>query len=178
MTVQIDKDLKFIFEALPSFGTRYSNLVMAYICLFGVTPFQIKAPKLRSILTEMKALFDSQSFAYQKKIYNISHAGIGEALDIVIKKNFETSLDSHNYLRRVMVTIAERESKEKSVRAEKDLRTREDRSLAGGGHDSATGVDCMLPGSGHDSATCERVSPEQAQQNLTRVRDLLGGLAK
>jgi len=77
---------------------------MAYICLFGVTPFQIKAPKLRSILTEMKTLFDSQSFAYQKKIIIFLHAGIGEALDIVVKKNFETSLDSHNYLRRVMVT--------------------------------------------------------------------------
>jgi len=136
---------------------------MAYICLFGVTPFQIKAPKLRSILTEMKTLFDSQSFAYQKKIYNISHAGIGEALDIVVKKNFETSLDSHNYLRRVMVTIAERESKENSIRAEKDLRNSESNATARGMH--------------REEAP-QRITTEQAQQNLTRVRNLLGGLPK
>jgi len=158
MTVQINKDLKFIFEALPSFGTRYSNLVMAYICLFGVTPFQIKAPKLRSILTEMKALFDSQSFSYQKKIYKISHAGIGEALDIVVKKHFETSLDSHNYLRRVMVTIAERESKENSVRAEKDLRNSESNATARGMHRED------VP---------ERITAEQAKKNIEKVGEIL-----
>ncbi len=98
-----------------------------------------------------------------KDLKFISHAGIGEALDIVIKKNFETSLDSHNYLRRVMVTIAERESKEKSVRGEKDLRNSESNATARGMHREE------VP---------ERISPDQAQKNLTRVRDILGGLAK
>jgi hypothetical protein len=125
MQIQMDKDLRYIFEVLPSFGTRYSNLVMAYCQLFGVTPFHIKAKKLRLIMEEMKKLFDAQTFSYQKKKYEISHAGIAEALDICIKKNFEQHLENHNYLKKVMVTIAEREGKADSKAAEKDLRKRE-----------------------------------------------------
>jgi hypothetical protein len=117
MQIQMDKDLRYIFEVLPSFGTRYSNLVMAYCQLFGVTPFHIKAKKLRLIMEEMKKLFDAQTFSYQKKKYEISHAGIAEALDICIKKNFEQHLENHNYLKKVMVTIAEREGKADSKAA-------------------------------------------------------------
>lgn len=163
MDIQISKDLEFVIKALPSFGTRYSHLVMGYAQLFGVTPFHLKAKKLRLIIEEMKKLFDAQSFTWQKKTYAISHAGIAEALDIVIKKNFETSLDSHNYLRRVMVTIAERESKEKSVRGEKDLRNSESNATARGMH--------------REEAP-ERITTEQAQKNLEKVRDILGGFAK
>lgn len=125
MEIQMDKDLRFVFDVLPSFGTRYSNLVMAYCCLFGVTPFQIKAKKLRLIMEEMKRLFDAQSFTFQRKKYEISHAGIAEALDLCIKKNFEQHLENHNYLKKVMMTISEREGKDKSKSTEKDLRTRE-----------------------------------------------------
>lgn len=164
MDIQISKDLQCVIAALPSFGTRYSHLVMGYAQLFGVTPMHLKAKKLRLIIEEMKKLFDAQSFTWQKRSYTISHAGIAEALDICIKKNFDTSLDSHNYLRRVMLTIAERESKENSRKAEKDLRKREDRSLAGGGHPAEE-----IP---------ERVTPEQAQKNLERIRNILGGVTK
>lgn len=125
MEIQMDKDLRFIFEVLPSFGTRYSNLVMGYACLFGVTPFQIKAKKLRLIMEEMKRLFDAQAFTYQKKKHEISHAGIGEALDICVKKNFAEHLENHNYLKKVMIGISEREGKDKSKSTEKDLKKRE-----------------------------------------------------
>jgi hypothetical protein len=125
MEIQMDKDLKYIFDVLPAFGTRYSNLVMAYCQLFGVTPFKLKAKKLRIILEEMKRLFDAQSFSYQHKKYEITHAGIGEALDICIKKNFAEHLENHNYLKKVMIGISEREGKEISRQGEKDLRKRE-----------------------------------------------------
>lgn len=134
MDIEISKDLQYVIAALPSFGTRYSHLVMGYAQLFGVTPMHLKAKKLRLIIEEMKKLFDAQSFTWQKKLYPISHAGIAEALDICIKKNFTEHLENHNYLKKVMVGISEREAKDGSRRAEKDLRTREDRSLAGGGH--------------------------------------------
>jgi hypothetical protein len=163
MDVITDKDLRYVIAALPSFGARYSHLVMGYAQLFGVTPMHIKAKKLRLIIEEMKKLFDAQSFTWQKKLYPISHAGIAEALDIVVKKNFETSLDSHNYLRRVMVTIAERESKDNSRRAEKDLRNSESNATARGMHRED------VP---------ERITVEQAQKNLEKVRDILGGFAK
>jgi len=113
MEIQMDKDLQFIFDVLPAFGTRYAQYVMGYCYLFGVSPLKLKAKKLRLILEEMKRLFDAQSFSYQKKNYPISHAGIAEALDICIKKNFETPLDSHNYLKKIMIGISEREGKDK-----------------------------------------------------------------
>ena len=163
MDVMIDKDLRYVIAALPSFGTRYSHLVMGYAQLFGVTPMHIKAKKLRLIIEEMKKLFDAQSFTWQKKLYPISHAGIGEALDICIKKNFTEHLENHNYLKKVMVGISEREGKEGSRRAEKDLRAREGNAVARGIHPEEVPV---------------QITEEQAKKNLTKVRDLLGGLAK
>jgi hypothetical protein len=131
MEIQMDKDLRYVFEVLPSFGTRYSSLVMGYASLFGVTPFHIKAAKLRLILEEMKRLFDAQAFNYNKKLYPISHAGIAEALDICVKKNFESHLKNHNYLKEVMIGISERERKNQSRAAEKELRKKEDKLMTG-----------------------------------------------
>ena len=125
MEMHFEADLQAIIDMMPAFGTRPASLVLGYCHLFGVTPFRIKAKKLRLILEEMKRLFDAQAFSYQKKNYPISHAGIAEALDIVIKKHFETPLDSHNYLKKIMIGISEREGKDKSRLGEKELRKRE-----------------------------------------------------
>lgn len=159
MELQMDKDLHYVFEALPTFGQRYSNLVMAYVYLFGVTPMAIKAKKMRIIIEEMKRLFDSQAFSYQKKTYQISHAGIGEALDLCVKKNFPEYLENHNYLKRVMMTISEREGKNQSRAAEKDIKTREQKQMAGNGR----------PG---DDAPIH-ITEEQRKSNLTRVGDII-----
>ena len=155
MEIQMDKDLRFVFDALPSFGTRYSHLVMGYCQLFGVTPFAVKSKKLRLLIEEMKRLFDAQAFSYQKKTYAISHSGIAEALDLCVKKDFQRHLENHNYLKRVMVTIAEREGKTQSRQAEKDLRAREDK--------------CRDCSPNNPSAITE----EQRQQNLARVGDII-----
>jgi len=164
MDVITDKDLRYVIAALPSFGARYSHLVMGYAQLFGVTPMHIKAKKLRLIIEEMKKLFDAQSFTWQKKLYPISHAGIAEALDICIKKNFSEHLENHNYLKKVMVGISEREGKEGSRRAEKDLRKKE--------------LDSGLRRNDSEEEVPLRITPEQAQKNLEKVRDILGGFAK
>jgi hypothetical protein len=166
MTIQMDKDLKYVFEALPSFGTRYSHLVMGYCQLFGVTPFHIKAKKLRIILEEMKKLFDAQAFSYQKKTYAISHAGIGEALDICVKKDFGQHLENHNYLKKIMIGISEREGKDKSKTTEKDLRARESKSLGGFGfstEETPVGFRCRC------DEKPSALSDEQVKANLTRV---------
>lgn len=162
MEIQMDKDLQYIFQALPSFGTRYSNLVMGYCSLFGVTPFKLKAKKLRLLLAEMKRLFDAQAFTYGKcQQYKISHAGIGEALDICIKKNFTEHLENHNYLKKIMITISEREGKDQSRVAEKDLRGREGQMQAGGRTD----------------VSGKNLTPEQIASNLTRVGDIIKTIA-
>lgn len=163
MHIEMDKDLRFVFEALPSFGTRYSHLVMGYVQLFGVTPFSVKAKKLRLLVEEMKRLFESQAFSYQKKTYRISHAGIGEALDLCVKKNWSAPLDSHNYLKRVMITIAEREEKDGSRAAEKDLRAKETRLMSGAGRAEST-------------EDLSRITEEQRRRNLVRVGEIIRGI--
>ena len=153
MEIQMNKDLRFVFEALPSFGSRHAPLVIAYVCLFGVTPFHIKAAKLRRLLTEMKNLFDTQSFSFQKKTYPISHSGIAEGLDIVIKKHFDMPLDTHNYLKRVMVSISEREAGAHSRAQEAALKEKEEKLRQEA-----------------------RPSPEEAQENLKRLANLLSNI--
>jgi hypothetical protein len=168
MEIQMDKDLQFVFQALPSFGTKYSHLVMGYCQLFGVTPFKLKAKKLRLLIEEMKRLFDAQAFSYGKnQQYKISHAGIAEALDICIKKNFTDHLENHNYLKKIMITISEREGKDQSRAVEKDLRGREQRQAAGCGRERIESPEV-------DEKT---LSPEQIESNLTRVGHIIKSIA-
>jgi hypothetical protein len=155
MEMHFEADLQAIIDMLPAFGTRYSQYVMGYCYLFGVTPFRLKAKKMRLLLEELKRLFDTQSFSYQKKTYPISHAGIAEALDICIKKNFETPLENHNYLKKIMIGISERESKDKSRSDEKVPRDKEQKLQ-----------DAVRP------------SPEKAQENLKKIHDLIDGVGK
>lgn len=171
MQIQMDKDLKYVFEVLPSFGTRYSSLVMGYVILFGVTPFNIKTKKLRVLMEEMKRLFDAQSFNYQQKAYQISHAGIGEALDVCIKKNFTERLENHNYLKKIMIGISEREGKEKSRVVEKELRSREQKQAAGyDREEQGVATPCSK---GESDEVPQRISAEQAKANLQRVGNII-----
>lgn len=142
MDMNISKDLEYVIAALPSFGSRYAYLVMGYAQLFGITPMQVKAKKLRLIITAMKTLFDSESFTWEKKLYPISHAGIAEALDIMIKRNFIKHLTNHNYLKTIMIDISEREGKEKSRTAEKDLHKKEANLQGGNREESPALIPC------------------------------------
>jgi hypothetical protein len=167
MDSTISKDLEYVIAALPSFGTRYGHLVMGYAQIFGVTPMHLKAKKLRLIIEEMKKLFDAESFGFEKRAYKISHAGIGEALDICIKHNFTKPLTNHNYLKSIMIGISEREGSEKSRTAEKALRQSEDISRSGGGHP----VDCRA-----GSPNTPRLTPEEIKANQQRARDIANSL--
>jgi hypothetical protein len=131
MEVFHESDTSAILQMLPSFGTRNAHLVMGYCYLFGVTPFRLHAKKLRILLDELKRLFDSESFAVEKRKYGISHAGIAEALDAMSKRNFGSTLKNHNYLKQIMIGISEREGKAAGRTAEKDLRKREAGLMAG-----------------------------------------------
>jgi hypothetical protein len=170
MDIQMSNDLNYIFNALTIHDAikRHSSAVMGYVCLFGVTPFHLKASKFRRIMEEMVKLFDSQAFNFQKKVYQISHAGIVEALDICIKKNFNETLENHNYLKKVMIGISDREGKGKSRADEKELRLREGKALAGYGR--MPDPDGDRKNAGEAPA---RISPDQAKANIQRVGQLL-----
>jgi hypothetical protein len=130
MEIFHESDTSAIIMMLPSFG-KHAHAVMGYCYLFGVTPFRLKAKKLRLLLEELKRLFDSESFSFEKRKYGISHAGIAEALDVMIKRNFSRTLPNHNYLKQIMIGISEREGKAAGRQAEKDLRKKEAGLMSG-----------------------------------------------
>ena len=130
--ILMDADLIACIKMLPSFGP-HANVVAAYTELFGITPLKTRRRKWRLLLEEMKRLFAAESFEFNRRAFRISQAGIAEALNVVVKKNFTDRLENHNYLKKVMVAISEREEKAAGRRAEKDLRNREASLMSGGG---------------------------------------------
>ena len=161
--MNFEADLRAAMELLPTFG-KHVHLVMGYCYLFGVTPFRLKAKKLRLILEELKRLYDAQAFSYQKTTYYITQQGIAEALDVAVKKHFDLPLESHNYLKKIMIAIGEREGRAAGRAAEKDLRLREESSRAGGGHPQS------------EEEVSERPSPEEAKENLKRINAIISGI--
>jgi len=134
----MDDDWRGIITLLPVFG-RHGKLVFEYVEKFGIDPLRIKSDKLLRLLRQMGKLFETESFQWQSNTKSISKSGIVEALEIVVNKNFDVPLENHNYLKKVMVGISEREGKEKSVIAEKQLRKREDRKEERGKRKEETG---------------------------------------
>ncbi len=120
----MDDDWRGIIRLLPVFG-KHGKLVFEYVEKFGIKPLSIKSSKVLRLLQQMGTLFEKESFEWRKSNKSLSKSGILEALEIVVNKNFDVPLENHNYLKKVMVGISEREVKEKSVRAEKQLRKRE-----------------------------------------------------
>lgn len=121
-----EDDWREIIRLLPAFGTN-GRLVFEYCELFGVTPLRVKAKKLFRLLNWMARLFEEKKFTFQKREYSISGSGIQEALSIVCNRHFDTPLTEHNYLKKVMIGIAERETKERNIKREKELRRKEQR---------------------------------------------------
>ena len=125
--IKCDADLMAVIKVRDVFG-QHGNLVWAYAEQFGATVHQTKVKKLRLILEEMGRLFQAESFTFQKKTYRISRDGIAQALTVVAHKSFETRLENHNYLKKVMLDIAVKEADAQAKRDETALRDREDQS--------------------------------------------------
>ena len=174
-----DSDQLAIIKMLNTFG-KHSNLVCAYTEIFGIRPIKSKVKKWRVLLEELKRLFDSESFTYQKRLYPISQAGIVEALNIVVHRNFTDGLDSHNYLKKIMITISEREYQDKSRQGEKDLRKREGVIMSSGrpAEKSLTRevnrITYPLPEEQVEPPVTQ-LTEAQRQANIERVGNLLKG---
>jgi hypothetical protein len=130
LDVQEDNDLVSIVKTMAGFG-RHGGIVWAYMELFGNSPLRSKRKKLLLLLQEMKILFEGGEFLFQKKRYKISQPGISEALNIMAHRQFETPLDSHNYLKKIMIGISDREAQEAGRQAEKVLRKKEEILMTG-----------------------------------------------
>lgn len=193
MIVFQEGDVSAIIQMLPSFG-KHAHAVMGYCYLFGVSPMHLKAKKLRLLLEELKRLFDGESFSFERRKYAISHAGIAEALDIMIKRDFAKPLSNHNYLKQVMITISEREGKAAGSQAEKGLRKKEaglmsgsrekttihpysraeqDQTLRDHGYEAA-GEGIVPPPVRMKSMPAAHLTDEQIAANQEHVKKLLG----
>ncbi|MDY7035542.1 MAG: hypothetical protein SV375_05185 [Thermodesulfobacteriota bacterium] len=115
-----------IIRLLPSFG-EHGKLVFEYAELFNIKPLRVRAKKLLRLIAETATLFRVKKFSYRKKEYTISSGGIVEAITTVCNKQFDGPLENHNYLKRVMIGIAERELKEERDRVDREQRDRERR---------------------------------------------------
>jgi len=134
--VQADSDMAAVFQMIPGFGRHFTH-VWAYIQLFSTTPLRMKSKKLRILVSEMQRLFEEERFAYQKKQYRISNDGVVNALDIMVHRHFEAALTNHNYLKKIMVSVAEEEARKTGAQAERDLRRKEERLALGERDDEA-----------------------------------------
>ncbi|MGD8389045.1 MAG: hypothetical protein PVG49_18000, partial [Desulfobacteraceae bacterium] len=115
-----------IIRLLPEFGP-HGRLAFEYVELFGIDPLRMKSAKILRRLREIARLLREERFTYRKKAHRISRAGIVEALKTVCNKGFESSLSNDNYLKQVMISIAEQEHKKDRDRLDREQREREGR---------------------------------------------------
>jgi len=76
----------------------------------------------------------------------------------MVKRNFTKHLTNHNYLKQIMIGIAEREAGDKSRQGEKDLRKKEAGLMTGGRYpvqEEQIGL-----------------TDEQIQENKRRIREI------
>jgi len=133
MEVLAEGDILTVIQLMPKFGSQTNaNIVWAYVALFGISPLKSKTKKLRLLLEEMAKLFEMESFKYQKKTYVISRAGIIEALSVTVHHTFPDNLTGHNYLKKIMIGLAEKEDHAAGRKAEEDLREGEKVKKHGG----------------------------------------------
>jgi len=170
LDLQLEADLSAVIAMQVVFG-RHQHLVWTYLELFQVRPLNMKVKKLRLILEEMKTLFQAEEFAYQKKRYRISPAGIAEALNIMVHKNFPEPLENHNYLKKVMIGISDREERGESKQEEKDLRKKEAGLMSGSRDAYPVPAEHVLPPM--KSIPPLHLTEEQIAENKRKTRELL-----
>jgi len=124
------EDVRACLRMIASDYGRHGDLVLAYCFLLEPSPGR-RIKKFRVLLKEMKALFEAEEFAFQKKRYRISEAGIVEALSTTTHRHFTTRLENHNYLKKIMIGIAAWEEQAAGRQAEGDLRSKEARLMSG-----------------------------------------------
>lgn len=123
-----DKAVVQMLGIIPEFAP-HNGLVLEYLELFETTR-PLKAAKLLRLLTEMRDIWTAGQFGFQKRAYDISRQGIAQALKTVCNKRFDVALENHNYLKKVMISVAEQEAQKRSADQEKAQREKEARLRA------------------------------------------------
>ncbi len=124
-----EEDLFAILQMRDVFVPN-SALVFEYADLFD-TVRPIKAAKLLRLLTELKVVWKSGEFNHGKRRFKISRDGMAQALRTVCNRTFSEPLTNHNYLKKVMVSISEKEEEARSIQDEKALKKKEGKLRSG-----------------------------------------------
>ena len=177
LEIRLEEDLLAIIRMQALFG-KHVHLVWAYTELFGIRPMRSRTKKIRVLQEEMKILFQAEAFSYNRRTYWISTQGIAEALNVIVHRHFDAPLENHNYLKKIMITIAEREAREAGRSAEKGLKHQEEIQRAGGGRkndDHVSEERVELPSIGLDMPVVA-LTDEQIEENKRRGKGLLASL--
>ena len=121
----MDDDWQAILKLISQFD-RNGMLFFEYVENFGTHPLRLKTKKIRRLLEELYELYREGKFRFKNKLCHISRQGIVEALKTVCNKQFDPPLTNHNYLKQVMIGIAEKEEKLRAAEQERSLRQKED----------------------------------------------------
>lgn len=117
-----------VMQLLPVFG-NHSRLAFEYVEKFAVHPIYKNVKKLLRLLTDVAGLFKTGKFVLNRCEYEVSQRGIVEALTVVNNKCFDAALENHNYLKKVLTSIAEKERTEGRHALDKDLKRREEKAI-------------------------------------------------
>lgn len=167
LEIRLEDDLLAIIKMQNVFG-KHAHLVWAYTELFSIRPMRSQAKKIRVLQEEMKTLFQAEAFTYNRRTYRISPQGIAEALNIIVHRHFDEPLENHNYLKKIMIAIAEREARNAGRVAEKDLKGREEAQRIGYGRTDLPSIAQEMPPA--------EMTPEQIEENRKKVKSLLASL--
>ena len=128
-----DKTIMKAIVLLPDF-VPHAKLVWEYAEKFRIGP-PFNAHKLVRILNEVHSFWKDGAFDYQKRRYEISRDGMAEAVRTVCNAQIKGALTNHNYLKKIMIDIAEKERGGRLKNDERKLRNRESgtKDRSGGG---------------------------------------------
>ena len=172
-----------VMQLWPVFGP-HSRLVFEYVEKFSIHPMKIKVKKLLRLLTDIAGLFKTGRFVINRAEYEVSQRGIVEALTIVNNRNFEQALENHNYLKKVLAGISEKECTETRAKLDAEQRRKQvsHRRTQTRADDSPPHPDPLPPGEreiGQEEDTHGQrttVNGEQvlsAEENAKRARELV-----
>lgn len=116
-----------VMQLLPVFGA-HSRLAFEYAENFSIHPMKTKVKKLLRILTDIAGLFKTGKFVLNRCEYEVSQRGIVEALTVVNNKQFDVPLENHNYLKKVLTSVADKEREDRRAAMDKNLQRREERA--------------------------------------------------
>lgn len=116
-----------VMQLLPVFGA-HSRLAFEYVEKFSIHPMKEKVKKILRLLTDLAGLFKTGKFVLNRLEYEVSQRGIVEALTEINNRNFEQPLVNHNYLKKVLTSVAEKERDERRHALDKDLQRREEKA--------------------------------------------------